>query len=102
MTDLAETIERLRKLTGFNDPPIYYVELKDLVAVLDAAERALALDSVGFTPSTPDIAAARDAALEDAAAEVERFCALDPDSKAIEQYLFASIARRIRALKGAA
>lgn len=74
MTDLAETIERLRQLYAsgragdVNDICRMEREIwKVLPALLDAAERALALDSVGFTPSTPDVERARDAALEEAA-----------------------------------
>lgn len=89
MTDISKTIARLAGVLKMPPslPGYDLVSREDLRALLAAAEAG---------------ALARDAALEDAAAEVERFCALDPDSKAIEQYLFASIARRIRALKGAA
>ena len=66
MSDIKEVIARWRgrtERTKIMRVTSWEIDTDDLTALLDAAERALALDSVGFTPSTPDIAAARDAAL---------------------------------------
>lgn len=97
MTDLAETIAKWRAMMATDTDPTDPAAI-ELARILDAAERALALDSVGFTPSTPDIAAARDAALEEAAAMVEQ-CA---DDSVMAEDELREAAVFIRSRKGAA
>ena len=84
MTDISEIVARVKgRLEDLDAAGVPHEGFRtsDVRALLDAAERALALDSVGFTPSTPEVERARNAALEEAATVCDDAASMAPSTE---------------------
>lgn len=111
MTDIAETIARLKRYAEVHRAQdVVTIPQTDLAKVLDAAEAGMRSAQPATREAVQRVkdmgderaARARDAALEEAAFVAEHACLVDPDGGSptdAEAELCAEAARRIRALR---